>query len=265
MKLEIEDLSFRYNSTPVLENVNMAASPGSVTAVIGPNAAGKTTLLKCIAGILKPKGRVLLNGRVINNLKIEKISGCIGYLPQEGSAHAALRVFEAVLLGIIHSLSWRISNDNLALVSGILKDLGIDDLASRYIGELSGGQQQMVSIGQALVRKPKVLLLDEPTNSLDLQHQLEVISLVKEVTLERGIITLIALHDLNLAARYADEFVVMNGGKVYISGTPESVITSEMVRSIYGVNAAVYVDDEGIPQVTPKSSVRRKEGGSYCA
>ncbi len=140
------------------------------------------------------------------------------------------------------------------------------DLASSYIGELSGGQQQMVSIAQALIRRPKVLLLDEPTNSLDLQHQLEVSDIIKELTRERGIITLIAMHDLNLAARYADEFVVMNRGKVYVSGTSESVMTSEMIRSVYGVNAAVYIDDEGVPQVTPKSSVRRKKGccGRTC-
>ncbi|NOY09798.1 MAG: ABC transporter ATP-binding protein [Spirochaetes bacterium] len=265
MKLKIENLSFSYNCIPVLDNVNLETSPASITALIGPNAAGKTTLLKCIAGILKPKGRVLLNGRAINNLKIEKISSYIGYLPQEGFSSAALRVFEAVLLGRVHSLSWRISDDNFALVSQVLEGLGIDDLASRYIGELSGGQQQMVSIAQALIRRPEVLLLDEPTNSLDLQHQLEVIDVIREVTRKRGITTLIAMHDLNLAARYADEFVVMNRGKVYISGTSESVMTSEMVRSVYGVNAAVYMDDEGVPQVTPKSSVRRKKGGDCYA
>jgi len=136
--------------------------------------------------------------------------------------------------------------------------LEIEDLASKYLNELSGGQKQMVSIAQSLVREPKVLLMDEPTSSLDLQHQLEVLDLIRDVTVDREITTLIALHDLNLAARYADKIVVLHNGTVYASGKSAPVLTPEMVRHIYGVNATVYVDGDGIPQITPISSVRRK-------
>ncbi len=258
MRLEIKNLRFGYGSKPVLENIEMHASPGEITAVIGPNAAGKTTLLKCIAGILRAEGSTVLDGKEMNNFKKEEITKYVSYLPQETSAHAVLMVFEAVLLGRLHSLSWRVSDDALTLVSEVLEDLGIDDLASRYLNELSGGQKQMVSIAQSLVREPKVLLLDEPTSSLDLQHQLEVLDLIRAVTVEREITTLIALHDLNLAARYADKFIVMHNGTVYASGKPASVLTQETVRYIYGVNATVYVDGDGIPQITPISSVRRK-------
>lgn len=260
MKLEIKNLKFGYNSSmPVLKNVNMDASPGEITAVIGPNAAGKTTLLKCIAGILKPnEGSILLNGKEMNNFKKEEITRYVSYLPQETYAHAVLTVFEVVLLGRLHTLSWRVSDDDLTIVLNVLEELGIDELASRFFNELSGGQKQMVFIAQSLVREPKVLLMDEPTSSLDLQHQLEVLDLIRDVTVEREITTLIALHDLNLAARYADKIVVMHNGMVYASGKPISVLTPEMVRYIYGVNATIYVDDDGIPQVTPISSVRRK-------
>lgn len=259
MRLEIKDLSFGYGSKPVLENIEMQASPGAITAVIGANAAGKTTLLKCIAGILKPGGGgIVLDGKEMKNLKKDEITKYVSYLPQETSAHAVLTVFEAVLLGRLHSLSWRVSDDALTLVSEVLEDLEIEDLASSYLNELSGGQKQMVSIAQSLVREPKVLLLDEPTSSLDLQHQLEVIDMVRDVTMERKITTIIALHDLNLAARYADKFVVLNKGVVYASGKPASVLTPEMVRYVYGVNATVYTDGDGIPRITPISSVRRK-------
>ena len=258
MRLEIEDLRFGYGSKSVLENIVMQASPGEITAVIGPNAAGKTTLLKCIAGILKPEGSIFLDGKETNNFKKEEITKYVSYLPQESSASAVLTVFEAVLLGRLHSLSWRVGDDALTIVSEVLEDLEIDDLASRYLNELSGGQKQMVSIAQSLVREPKVLLLDEPTSSLDIQHQLEVLVLIRDVTVEREITTLIALHDINLAARYANKFVVMHNGEVYASGKPASVLTPETVRYIYGVNATVYVDRDGIPQITPISSVRRK-------
>ena len=258
MRLEIEDLRFKYGSKPVLEGIEMQAMPGEITAIIGPNAAGKTTLLKCIAGLLKSDGKVMLDGREVRSFRRDEITEYMSYLPQESFSRAVLTVFEAVLLGRLHSLSWRVDDDTLTLVSDVLEDLEIDDLATRYLNELSGGQKQMVSIAQSLVREPKVLLMDEPTSSLDLQHQLEVIDLIRDVTVERGITTLIALHDLNLAARYADRFVVMYNGSVYASGEPASVLTSETVRHIYGVNATVYTDGDGIPQITPRSSVRKR-------
>ena len=262
MRLKIEDLRFGYGSTPVLENISMQALPGGITAVIGPNAAGKTTLLKCVAGILKPEGKIMFDGKGINTFGKRDIAQDVCYLPQESYTRAALTVFEAVLLGRLHSLSWRVSDDALALVSDVLEDLEIDDLAQRYLNELSGGQKQMVSIAQSLVREPKVLLMDEPTSSLDLQHQLEVLDLIRDVTVEREITTLIALHDLNMAARYADCFVAMHNKTVYAHGTPASVLTPETVRAIYGVDATVHTGGDGIVQITPIGSVRRRMRGS---
>ncbi len=256
MILNVKNLNFSYGSVPVLKDVNLEAFPGSITALIGPNAAGKSTLLKCIAGVLKSDGRILLNGRALDDLSVEERSKIIGYLPQVNFSSVALRVFEVVLLGRVHYLSWKVDSEDLDIVSDVLGDLGIEDLASRYIGELSGGQQQMVAIAQALVRKPNVLLLDEPMNSLDLRNQLEVIDIVREVTKQRGLITIMAVHDLNLAARYADSFVVINNGRVCIEGDSRSVITPRMVGSIYGVDANVYIDEDGIPQVSPKRALK---------
>jgi len=259
VRLEIKNLKFSYNSKPVLKNINIKVSPGKITAVIGPNAAGKSTLLKCIAGIIRSEGNILIEGKEINTIKKDNITKLVSYLTQESSARAVLSVFEVVLLGRIHSLSWKVDDDDLEVVWGILKELGIHKLASRHFNELSGGQRQMVSIAQALVREPKILLLDEPTNNLDLQHQLEIFDLIRELSVERNITTIITLHQLNMAARCADELVILNNGEVYAAGKPESVLTSEMVRSVYGVNARVNIgEDDGIPQIIPINSVRSK-------
>jgi len=258
VKLEVKNLKFGYNSKPILKKINLEASPGKITAIIGPNAVGKSTLLKCIAGILKPEGSILLDGKEINNSKKESYTKIVSYLSQESFSCAVLSVFEVVLLGRIHSLSWRVSNNELKAVWKILKDVGIQKLALRYLNELSGGQRQMVAITQALVREPRVLLLDEPTSNLDLKHQLEILDLIKELTVKRKITTLITLHHLNMAAIYSDELIVINNGEVYASGKPGSILTSEMIRSVYGVNARVDIGNNGIPHIIPISPVRNK-------
>lgn len=259
MSLQIEDVRFRYGSTPVLRGITMPeVRPGEITAVIGPNAAGKTTLFQCVAGILKAEGRILLDGKELKAFKRDEITRFVAYLPQENPVNAVLTVFEAVLLARLHSASWKVSDEDLVSVSRVLAALQIEDLALRYLNELSGGQKQMASVAQALVREPRILLMDEPTSGLDLHHQLEVLELIRNVTVERGITALVAMHDLTMAARYADRFVVMNHGAVYASGNATAVLTPELLRDVYGVHARVYVDGDGIPRITPISSVRTK-------
>jgi len=248
--LTVRNLFFSYGQKPVLQDINLDSEP-MLTAIIGPNATGKSTLLKCIAGLLKHHGSVVLNGeRIDDSDAINQVS----YLPQDNGSPIALTVLEAVLLGRHNSLSWRVSQEDLQLVFGILEDLGIEELSTRQLNQLSGGQQQMVSIAQSLVREPQVLLMDEPTSSLDLYRQLEIFNLIKEVTWERNIITLVALHDLNLAARYADRMIVMNKGTIYDVGEPEDILTAEMIKTVYGVQAEVYIDQDGLPVIVPKVS-----------
>ncbi len=256
MKLEIKNLKFGYNSTPVLKSVNMVAEP-MVTAIIGPNAVGKSTLLKCICGILKAEGSIIFNGKDLKEYRKDEVIKAISYLPQESSTSAVMTVLEATMLGKINSLGWRIKDEDLSASMDTLEKLGIEDLAMRPMNELSGGQKQMVSIAQSIIRKPEVLLMDEPTNSLDLQRQLELFDVIQNITEENGITTVVALHDLNLAARYAGNVVLMNGGTVVAAGSPASVITEAMIRKVYGVNARVTLDGEGIPQVIPINSTRK--------
>ena len=259
MNLSLSDVRFSYGATEVLNGITVdAINPGKITATIGPNAAGKTTLFKCIAGLLKPDGWIRLDGRDLRQHSREEITEKVGYLPQESPVNAVLTVFEAVLLARKHTLSWRVSDDDLHSVTRVLENLDIEDLSTRFLNELSGGQKQMVSIAQALVREPDVLLMDEPTSSLDLQRQMEVLELIREITAQREIITLISLHDLNMAARYAAHFVVMDKGTVYASGDGHQVLTPGMLRDVYGVEATVLASPDGILQVTPIGSIRKR-------
>ncbi|WP_288068109.1 ABC transporter ATP-binding protein [Methanolobus sp.] len=228
-----------------------------ITALIGPNAAGKSTLLKCIAGALDPRGNLLIDGKDIKNLKKDDLIKSRSYLPQDSKTNACLSVFETLLLGMVHSLSWRVSDAELEAVSNVMEYMGIEDLAMKNINELSGGQKQMVFIAQSLIRNPRLLLMDEPTNGLDLQHQLELFEFIQKITKEKCMTTIIALHDLNLAARYADNIVIMNNGKIHASGTPASVLTHNNIQSVYGINADISTDVAGTLWIKPLNSIRK--------
>jgi iron complex transport system ATP-binding protein len=256
VSLLVKDLRFAYGSDAVLNGIDLRLEP-AVTALIGPNAVGKSTLLKCVAGLLKPQGRIALDGEDLFVLSRRERARRIGYLGQEWGGRVELTVLEAVLLGRLQTLSWRVSDSDLDMALAVLEDLAIADLARRPVNALSGGQKQMVSIAQVMVQRPRVLLLDEPTNSLDLQHQLEMTTVIASVTHQRGLTTLVALHDLNMAARLADTIVVLSEGKVYDAGSPGSVLSSEMLREVYGVEARVRKDEKGPPIIIPERSIRR--------
>lgn len=157
---------------------------------------------------------------------------------------------------MIDSLSLRISDEELIKVMSIMKKLNIDGLAKKRMTELSGGQQQMVSLAQAIIKDPKVLLLDEPLNNFDIYRQFEILYIIKKITYKNDIITVIAIHDLNLAARYADEIVVIHDGKVYSKGNPKEVLTKELLREVYKVDAEITIDSNNIPSVNPIGMVK---------
>ncbi|MCC6420925.1 MAG: ABC transporter ATP-binding protein, partial [Gemmataceae bacterium] len=180
----------------------------------------------------------------------------VTYLPQEYASTAALTVFEAVLIARQQTASWLVGDEDVAAVAGILNELRLEPLALRYLSELSGGQRQMVAVAQSLARNPRVLLLDEPTSSLDLQRQLELLQLVRSLAAEREMTVFIALHDLNLAARFVDRLVILYQGTAYAEGAPADVLTELMLWQVYGVEARVECDADRLPRVTPLRSVR---------
>jgi iron complex transport system ATP-binding protein len=258
MSVQIENIRFSYGSTPVLHGVSIAAArPGEVLGIVGPNAAGKSTLLKCIAGLQKSQGQVWFEQQeVVTSDHWRKLRRQVTYLPQEYASTAAITVFEAILVARQQSASWIVGDDDIAAVATIVDDLRLEPVSLRYLSELSGGQRQMVAVAQSLAREPRVLLLDEPTSSLDLQRQLELLQLVRTLAAEREMTVLIALHDLNLAARFVDRLVILHQGKTVADGTPHDVLTESMLLEVYGIEARVERDMDGMPRITPLRSVR---------
>lgn len=263
MNLRIKDLEFGYNSKKVLSGVCLDLQ-AEVSALIGPNGAGKSTLLKCLSGFLKSDGEIWVDDEALKNIPRKELIRKIGYLPQDFPGAVSITVFEAVLLGRVHTLGWRIQNEDLTAALETLTALGIEHLAHRRLNELSGGQRQMVSIGQALVRQPEILVMDEPTNSLDIQHQLELFELIRCVTKSRRMTTILALHDLNLAARFSDNVVLLHQGKIRAAGKATEVITKEMLEEVYGIHARVMIDQDGVPQIFPISSAPRNKAALEC-
>jgi iron complex transport system ATP-binding protein len=229
--------------------------PSGVTSIIGPNGAGKSTLIKCIAGVLRGKGDVYYQERKVDKQFSEFYSEHISYLPQFTHLDLNITVFETVLLGLVHSLAWQPTAQQLDQVNTILDELDLTNLASELLNELSGGQQQMVWIAQALVKAPRILLLDEPLSSLDVHHQFEMLNVIQSLTREKELITLIAIHDLNQAMRYSNNVTVLHKGAVHSFGNARDVISSEMIGQVYGVHAELLPDSTGIPLVNIKGLV----------
>lgn len=240
MSLVIEDLSFSYGPVKVLNG--LAAGPlerGALTALVGPNGAGKSTLFRCfLRSARKQRGRILLDGENLGELKDRERGRKVFHLAQDLSGQAALTVFEVVLLArksLGSALNLRAGFCDLQLVQKALAELELDALSQRYIGELSGGQRQLVGIAQALVREPDVLLLDEPTSALDVRRQLEVLQIVRRVTRERRMVTIAAMHDLSLSARFAERLLVLKDGGIAEEGDPDAVLGKESTADAYHV------------------------------
>src|SRR5699024_3709574 len=221
--LRVSNLSTGYRGTRVIADLTLPVlEPGYVYTLLGPNGAGKSTLLRALAGLLPAQGSIRLGDRELLRLNLAERARVITYMPQSIPEGIGLSVLESVLGALRASPLDHVESarDDVRRVIDVLDAVGIADLAMAPLGQLSGGQRQLASLAQALVREPRVLLLDEPISALDLQHQLRVMQLVQRVAVERGMIVLVVLHDLQVAARWSDGIVVLSGGRVAASGTP---------------------------------------------
>jgi iron complex transport system ATP-binding protein len=260
MKLEVRGVCFSYGSRPILTDVTLGVKKGEIVSIVGPNGSGKTTLLKCIDKMLKPKkGCILVKNQDLGKLGIGKVAKLLGYVPQSAVNSLPSTVFEAILIGRSPHLSWRIGKKDRQIVSEVLELMGIKDMALRQFNQLSGGERQKVLIGKALAQEPEVILLDEPTSNLDLRHQLEVLDILTSMVEEKGISMITAMHDLNLALRFSHKIVALKEGRICAAGEPASVLTSENIRSVYGVEAVVSLDS-GRPYIVPLRPVYPEKG-----
>jgi iron complex transport system ATP-binding protein len=251
VKLKIKDVEFSYGSIPVLKDVCIELAESEMLGVVGPNGAGKSTLIRCIDRILAPqKGSILLDNRDIKEMHLMELAKKMGYIPQSTSQVFPATVFDTVLMGRRPHIGWRSSEKDTEKVLEMLQMLNIEEFAMRDINELSGGQQQKVFIARALTQEPDVLLLDEPTSNLDIRHQLEVMGIIKNIVIEKQLSAIMAIHDLNLASRYSDRILMMNGGSIFAAGNPSSVLTPENIKDVYGVEAEVN-NNNGRPYIVP--------------
>lgn len=250
MILSVNELAFKYPSHSVLKSINFSVCKGDFLAVLGVNGAGKSTLLKCINRVLKPcSGVVLIQNEESEKLSHKEIAKKIGYVPQRQES-ASMTVFDTVLLGRKPYIQWEASSKDLEIAEMALKLLELEEYSLRNINELSGGQQQKVMIARALAQDPDLLLLDEPTSSLDLKNQFEVATIIKKIVKSQRISAVVSMHDLNLAIRFADRFILLKNGEIFAVGGLE-VITEENIESVYSIPVKI-IEIDGILVVVPK-------------
>jgi len=232
--LQLNDVGVRYGRREVLSGITTPAlRGGEVTAVIGPNAAGKSSLFRRIAGLLDGPGDIAIDGVP------EQGASRVCYMPQDTSVNTVLTVYESVLLARKQGTDPRVRDADLEAVDEILESLRIGSIAFKGLSELSGGQRQLVSLAQTLVRDPEILLLDEPTSALDLHRQVEVLALIQALARKRQICVVLAIHDLNQVLRVADRVMVIDSGTMVRCGPAEAVITPELLREIYRVEGRI--------------------------
>lgn len=249
MKLKVQNISFSYNGKPVLKDVDFAVKKGDILAILGKNGSGKSTLIKNINNMLTPKkGVVFIDSDMIKTLKTQEIARKIAYMPQKTEG-VSTTVFESILLGRKPHIRWDMTENDYKVADNIIKLLEFEDFASRDTSKLSGGEFQKMLIARALVQEPEILLLDEPINHLDVKNQLEVMGIIRDATKKLDMTTIIVMHDLNMAMRFATQFLMLKKGEIIAFGGKE-VITPVNIKKVYDINAII-TEVEGVPIVAP--------------
>ncbi|OEV11583.1 ABC transporter ATP-binding protein [Streptomyces nanshensis] len=253
--LTAEHLRLGYGDRTVIEGLDLAVPPGRVTAIVGANASGKSTLLRAMSRLLEPReGRVVLDGKEVHRLPARQLARTLGLLPQSPIAPEGITVADLVGRGRHPHQGafsrWTRRDDEA--VAAALEATRTELLADRAVDELSGGQRQRVWIAMALAQQTDLLLLDEPTTFLDASHQVDVLDLLTDLNAGRGTTVVMVLHDLNLAARYADHLVALADGRLHAAGTPAEVLTQECVRTVFGLESRIIEDPvSGSPLILP--------------
>ncbi|KTT35588.1 ABC transporter ATP-binding protein [Pseudomonas rhizoryzae] len=255
--IRIHELALKRGERQVITGLSTELHAGRVHVILGPNGTGKTTLLRALAGDLPlaagriERGERRLIAGASARAQREGWRQGVAYMPQDSHAEAALSVLETVAMGSLERLTLHLDNDLLRRALGKLEELGIAHLASRQLGALSGGQRQLVFFAQVLMREPAVMLLDEPVSALDLRHQINLLDRVRHETRLHDRVTVVVLHDLNLACQYADSLLVLVDGGLLAAGAPASIVTADLLEATYGVAVDILHDRQGRPVVQP--------------
>jgi iron complex transport system ATP-binding protein len=241
--IKLEATRLGYNRKVVLKGINLKVKQGEIVGLIGPNASGKSTLLKGISRLIRPfSGRIFVDGKDVATIKREALARLVAAVPQNPSLPVTFTAFELVLMGRTPCLGrFRYEGKrDMEITWQAMEQTQTQYLAWRKVGELSGGEKQRLVIARALTQQPKVILLDEPTANLDIKHQISTLKFIVKLSDEQGLTAMIAQHDLNLAAQFSDRVVLLHRGTVHAKGAPSQVITAENIREVYGVEIDVY-------------------------
>lgn len=244
MSLELEHVAVSYGANPILRDVTARLEPGQIVGLIGPNGTGKSTLIKSIATVQRFSGTIRWQGAPVSLRDI-------GFMPQNCQVSAELSVLETVLLGHHEKLGLRVGHKLLDAASAILDDFRIGHLHDRCMTRLSGGQQQLVLLAQRLLRAPKLLLLDEATSALDIRHQMQVFDRLNAYVARTGALVVIAIHDLNLAARHTQTILLLNKGHVAGQGAFAEIVSPESLRAVYEIEAEIVTTPSRYTAVIP--------------
>ncbi len=251
LKLEIQDLDYSYRGgIDVLHGIDLELDGSGLTCIVGPNGVGKSTLIKCMNGLLKPtSGSIRIDGRDVSTFRRKELAMTVGYVPPKTTDLFSIPVMDAIMVGRHNLQGWKNTDADINRVVEILRLMDIEDLAMRPFNQLSSGQHQKVSIARGLAMETPILFLDEPTSNLDIKHQVYVTEMLRGLSHVMDKMIVMISHDLNIAAKYSDNMVVMREpGVIHSFGPPSEVMTEDMIRDVYGIDCTVEYHD-GVPHV----------------
>lgn len=242
--LKVTDLSYGYNrNAKILQDINFTVKDGECLAILGNNGVGKSTLLKCINGIIKPgSGKVIYKDNCLDALSRKEVAKQVAFVGQK-AASAHLKVIDILALGRCPYVGFALGDKDKARIDTVIRELRLESFLDKYLDELSGGEEQRVMIARALVQEPQILLLDEPTSNLDIKHKQEILEMINSLCKRKQIVVIIVLHDINLALKYCDKFLLLKDGQIYKMGAKE-IITKEVMKSVFDIDSRV-IEIEG--------------------
>ena len=249
ISVRLEDLTFGYDEKMILENVNLEINKPGLVCILGPNGVGKTTIVKNMNKLLKPKGgHVYIDDRDLAEMSHLDVARIMAFVPNSSNSVFSMSVGEFILMGRHPRAGYTTSQHDIEVVDSAIEILGLQEFADRDVRQLSAGQTQRVLIARGLVQEPEVLILDEPTSNLDVKYQMDVMKFLKAYARDRKIAVIMVCHDLNITAAYADRVILLFGKGVFADGTAAEVLTAENIKTVYNVNAEVSYR-EGVPQI----------------